>query len=84
MFWKCVAKWTVPGPFPMASISSDTILTPPLFGGQNFWSVLVEGQVLGKLERTGITLMCDVEALSRSSPRTPVTTGGSGKKKEGA
>lgn len=55
-FWKCVAKWTVPGPFCMASIPSDTILTPPLFGGQNFWSVLVEGQVLGKLERTGSTL----------------------------
>lgn len=52
MFWKCVAKWAVPGPFPMASIPSDTILTPPLFGGQDFWSVLVEGQVLGKLERT--------------------------------
>lgn len=37
-----------------------------------------------ELKTSTDTLMCDVEDLSRSSPRTPITVGGSGKKNEGA
>ena len=37
-----------------------------------------------ELKTSTDTLMCEVEDLSRSSPRTPITVGGSGKKNEGA
>ena len=52
MFWKCFTTWTVPGRFCIASIWSDTAVRRC----QNFRSVLMEGQVLGKLERAGSTL----------------------------
>ena len=37
-----------------------------------------------ELKTSTDTLMCEVEDLSRSSPRMPITVGGSGKKSEGA